>query len=1546
MDQTSALATLSRGARVFYRKDANTWLSGQFLCLATEASVSVQPDTGSGVLSLPMDSVLPANPVLQDGIPDVVQLSYLNEPGILYNLEHRYQADGIYTWAGPVLIALNPCKTLPLYTPEVASEYKQAARESVTTLAPHIYLVAAAAFRQMLRNNSSQSLVVTGESGAGKTETTKKAMQYFATLAGGTGVEDQVLETNPILEAFGNAKTLRNHNSSRFGKLIQIHFNGSHHICGATIKTYLLEKSRVAYQLNGERSFHIFYQLVRGATVEERKTFILPPKVQDFRFLAQSGCFDIADVDDAAEFRAVRQALLDVGIASDTQATLFKLLSGLLWLGNIEFEESGTGDSTKVRQTPALEHAAVLLGVSPEALVTALTTRRIVAPGEVVIKLLKVGEALEARNSLAKAVYSSIFNWIVTRINARLGSGKATSGLYIAILDIYGFEQFDRNSFEQLCINYANERLQQQFTHHLFKLEQLEYESEGVDWTKVEFIDNQECVDVFEVMPPKGLGMLAVLDSQCKFPRATDATLHTQLLDALGSRGHFATNPRVPGSFIIRHYAGSVQYDTNGLLDKNKDTLGADLIKLIASSSKPLLADLGTAVQDEADRSIKKGQTVITRFGQQLRELVSELDSTGLHFVRCIKPNARLAPNCLEPAAVLHQLRCCGVLEVARVAAAGFPTRYQLGAFASRYSVLLSSEEQQALLQQQQGCADQRKVCLVLLERFGLRAGQYQLGHTKVFFRPGVLGMVEDRWAHMQAAVLSVQAGWRMYRCRLAYLQLRRAAMHMQLPVLCVALQALWRARAHRLAYHDLVAKNEAALVFQTAWRGHAARARFLLVRRAVVTIQTRGYRTWKFSRWLARAMQARNRAELNAEEVRVKSKLEADWFSALRAEYSISMEDVPTALAAWRDCCGAGATTIDLVKEALSVWQNPPMAVLSSPREALETTQALAMAVGATTGQLPASSLPAYPAPSAIQPVAEAALLASPVPMMPHAPPPRPPVMVMNSANVTPAVVNRFELAQELAIQVERLNLENVKLQKQLQLERSLTQRYQHKCEEQSVNWLDQVRLLQAYIQKCRAMFGDSQLPPLPKQVAAVTQPSEAARQGSNAGGQEEIPIASAAMGGAMSAARATLAQDAAAAPGTTASAGRASVDAQAITPGSVSAARASLEQDGSTAAQSLAAAHARSASSGPVQASSAAQPAATSTSSAAAAEPSPPPPSSILRDTQPDVTRNVSMASQTDPVPEPLPAPEPAPVALVEPPPPLATSCSATQTPASSQGHITAAVGTETGPEGAPQLPMSLGAAAARQGAAVGGPAEHGVATAAVLVASRAGEEPALTVPSPPASLRSGSVSSEPGPSSSVGGQQVSAATSISHSQQQQQAGPSSMPRSGGGAVLPPANASQRYVAKLGEELEKVMQVLPDDVAFIREVQEGQLVAPEMDPGVELFKLKKKFDVWKREFKEKLRTTEEVLRKIEHMESRPTPGHHGSDTLRPSQSLRVSGPASAAAPQGAGGRVAGGSAAPEAMQRPGQQDTNVSKRKTGSSSKLLNKLFSGGAR
>eukprot|EP00775_Hariotina_reticulata_P008956 gene8956-9132_t len=856
-----AVSSLGKGSRVWYKKDAATWLLAEIRDTSA-GTVSVQLVTGQPGKTISVDSSLlvPANPTVQQAITDLTQLSYLNEPSILDNLTKRYEQEYIYTNAGPVLIAVNPCKNLPLYTSDIARQYKAGAFEAMNQLAPHIYLVAGAAFRDMVRQGTSQSLVINGESGAGKTETTKKAMQFFAALAGGTGVEDQVLETNPILEAFGNAKTLRNHNSSRFGKLIEIHFNQTNHICGARIRTYLLEKSRVVHQLKGERSYHILYQLVKGVRDKAlREALRLPNRPSDFHYLSKSGCVEIDGVDDAANFEEVCAALADIGVTDQELSDLLAALSGIMWLGNLKVDSAYFDEASKIRADAALSNAAALLGLDEKQLAHALTHKKD-CPGppahtfacypcnvmhlkhpfplmltppspyalmaddiaarhglvqiktreEVIVKPLKPAEAVDARDALAKAMYAGVFNWVVAAINAKLDMGKRASGRFIAILDIYGFEQFQSNSFEQLCINYANERLQQQFTRHLFTLEQEEYESEGIDWTKVEWVDNQACVDVIEAMPPRGLGVLAVLDSQCRFPAGSDDTFMHALRESLANNDHFGTNPKRQEEFFISHYAGPVTYNAAGFLEKNKDMLNADLLELMASSSSPLVAGIGAGTADDLEGK-RGGQTVSSRFTGQLKELVSMLDATGLHFVRCIKPNAALAPNKLATDLVLQQLRCCGVLEVARVSRAGFPTRYRHIDFVERYKILLPHDQQDQVMS---GASQARAAVLNLLTIFKVPPGQFEMGKTKVFFKPGVLGYVEDTWAKMQHSVLKIQATTRMHFARRHFRQVQSAAL---------LLQAGWRAREHRLRFTQQLHQHRAAVSIQRHYKGYKA---------------------------------------------------------------------------------------------------------------------------------------------------------------------------------------------------------------------------------------------------------------------------------------------------------------------------------------------------------------------------------------------------------------------------------------------------------------------------------------------------------------------------------------------------------------------------------------------------------------------------------------------------------------------------------------------------------------------------------------------------
>ena len=531
-------------------------------------------------------AVFPANPETMRGADDLARMSHLNEPAILRALEERYEKDAIYTSAGNVLIAVNPFKPMDaMYGEEQRAMYGEEQRggsgdrTTTPTPPPHVFAVAARAYAEMTSKGKDQALVVGGESGAGKTETTKIAMRYLAGVAGtgraassgdgsraGVGVEERILRTNPILESFGNAKTERNDNSSRFGKLIDIDFGVDGAMLGARIRTYLLEKSRVVAPADGERSYHVFYRLCAGANDEERAELSVPRDPLEFEYLAKSGVVDVDGVDDKRECDVLRDALHTVGIDAVAQREIFRVVAAVLWLGNVEFvnrELDGEDDACGVAPgegTKAASTAARLLGVRADALCDALCTRVMKLPGgERVTAKLRAERAEEGRDALAKAMYSALFDWLVARINASFtaDTNGVTKRASISILDIYGFEFFEHNSFEQLCINYANERLQAQFNRHLFKLEKEEYEREGIDVGGVTFEDNQLCLDLIEQKP---VGVLSLLDEQCAFPKATDKTFAGKLASEV-KNPRFSADKRNATRFTVSHYAGDVAYD-------------------------------------------------------------------------------------------------------------------------------------------------------------------------------------------------------------------------------------------------------------------------------------------------------------------------------------------------------------------------------------------------------------------------------------------------------------------------------------------------------------------------------------------------------------------------------------------------------------------------------------------------------------------------------------------------------------------------------------------------------------------------------------------------------------------------------------------------------------------------------------------------------------------------------------------------------------------------------------------------------------------------
>ncbi|PAN46757.1 hypothetical protein PAHAL_9G212200 [Panicum hallii] len=804
--------------RVFCQLPNGDWA----LCtvLTTSGDESVLKVSEGKVLRLKTESLQPANPEILDGVDDLMQLSYLSEPSVLYNLQYRYSQDMIYTKAGPVLVAVNPFKKVSLYGTEYIDAYRNKTMDN-----PHVYAIADAALREMKRDEVNQSIIISGESGAGKTETAKIAMQYLASLGGGSGIEYEILQTNPILEAFGNAKTLRNDNSSRFGKLIEIHFSTTGRICGAMIQTFLLEKSRVVQCAVGERSYHIFYQLCAGAPASLKDKLNLK-KVDEYKYLKQSCCYSIAGVDDAQMFRTVTEAMNIVHISKEDQENVFAMVSAVLWLGDVSFTVIDNENHVEIIVDEASKTVAELLGCSIEDLNLALSKRHMKVNNENIVQKLTLAQATDTRDALAKSVYASLFEWLVEQINKSLSVGKRRTGRSISILDIYGFESFDKNSFEQFCINYANERLQQHFNRHLFKLEQEEYVEDGIDWAKVDFEDNQDCLNLFEKKP---LGLLSLLDEESTFPNATDLTFANKLKQHLDSNSCFRGERGK--AFAVRHYAGEVAYDTSGFLEKNRDLLHMDSIQLLAKCKSSLPQMFASKMLAQSDNSISvpyrssaadsQKLSVAMKFKGQLFQLMQRLESTTPHFIRCIKPNNLQLPAIYEQGLVLQQLKCCGVLEVVRISRSGYPTRMTHQKFARRYGFLLLEDV---------ASQDPLSVSVAILHQFNILPEMYQVGYTKLFFRTGQIGKLEDTRNRTLHGILRVQSCFRGHQARHHARERIRGVL---------ALQSFIRGENARYVYSSLLRKHRAATILQRNVRCWLARRYFTNIRRASVVIQS-----------------------------------------------------------------------------------------------------------------------------------------------------------------------------------------------------------------------------------------------------------------------------------------------------------------------------------------------------------------------------------------------------------------------------------------------------------------------------------------------------------------------------------------------------------------------------------------------------------------------------------------------------------------------------------------------------------------------------------
>ncbi|XP_068581718.1 myosin-1B-like [Cebidichthys violaceus] len=734
-------------------------------------------------LTVREDQVFPMNPPKFDKIEDMVMMTHLHEPAVLFNLKERYAAWMIYTYSGLFCVTVNPYKWLPVYNPEVVRAYRGKKRMEVP---PHIFALSDNAYQFMLTDRENQSILITGESGAGKTVNTKRVIQYFATIAvsadkkkemnskmKGT-LEDQIIQANPLLEAFGNAKTMRNDNSSRFGKFIRIHFGTTGKLASADIETYLLEKSRVTFQLSAERSYHIFYQLACNKKPELIDLLLITTNPYDFAFVSQ-GEISVKSINDADELMATDEALDILGFTAEEKVSIYKLTGSVMHYGNMKFKQKQREEQAEPDGTEEADKAAYLMGLNSADLLKSLCYPRVKVGNEYVTKGQNVQQVYNSIGALAKSVYEKMFLWMVMRINQQLDT-KQPRQHFIGVLDIAGFEIFDYNSMEQLCINFTNEKLQQFFNHHMFVLEQEEYKKEGIAWEFIDFgMDLAACIELIE----KPMGIFSILEEECMFPKSSDISFKNKLYDQhLGKNSCFLKPKAVKGKpeahFTLMHYAGTVDYNVSGWLEKNKDPLSDSVVQLYQKSSVKILSMLYASFSgsDAAAGGTKKAakkkgasfQTVSALFRENLGKLMTNLRTTHPHFVRCLIPNETKTPGAMENQLVIHQLRCNGVLEGIRICRKGFPSRILYGDFKQRYRILNASAvpERQFI--------DNKKAAEKLLGSIDVDHTQYKFGHTKVFFKAGLLGALEEmRDERLAQVVTSTQALCRAFIVRLEF---------------------------------------------------------------------------------------------------------------------------------------------------------------------------------------------------------------------------------------------------------------------------------------------------------------------------------------------------------------------------------------------------------------------------------------------------------------------------------------------------------------------------------------------------------------------------------------------------------------------------------------------------------------------------------------------------------------------------------------------------------------------------------------------------------
>ncbi|XP_017025601.1 myosin heavy chain, muscle isoform X15 [Drosophila kikkawai] len=730
------------------------------------------------------DQLQQVNPPKYEKAEDMSNLTYLNDASVLHNLRQRYYHKLIYTYSGLFCVAINPYKRYPVYTNRCAKMYRGKRRNEVP---PHIFAISDGAYVDMLTNHVNQSMLITGESGAGKTENTKKVIAYFATVGASTkkdesqknkgSLEDQVVQTNPVLEAFGNAKTVRNDNSSRFGKFIRIHFGPTGKLAGADIETYLLEKARVISQQSLERSYHIFYQIMSGSVAGVKDICLLTDNIYDYHIVSQ-GKVTVPSIDDAEEFSLTDQAFDILGFTKQEKEDVYRITAAVMHMGGMKFKQRGREEQAEQDGEEEGGRVSKLFGCDTAELYKNLLKPRIKVGNEFVTQGRNVQQVTNSIGALCKGVFDRLFKWLVKKCNETLDTQQKRQH-FIGVLDIAGFEIFDYNGFEQLCINFTNEKLQQFFNHHMFVLEQEEYKREGIDWAFIDFgMDLLACIDLIE----KPMGILSILEEESMFPKATDQTFSEKLTNThLGKSAPFQKpKPPKPGQqaahFAIGHYAGVVAYNITGWLEKNKDPLNDTVVDQFKKSQNKLLIEIfadhagqsGGGEQAKGGRGKKGGgfATVSSAYKEQLNSLMTTLRSTQPHFVRCIIPNEMKQPGMVDAHLVMHQLTCNGVLEGIRICRKGFPNRMVYPDFKMRYMILAP-----AVMTAEKLAKNAAAKCL---EAVGLDPDMYRIGHTKVFFRAGVLGQMEEFRDERLGKIMSWMQAWaRGYLARKGFKKLQ-----------------------------------------------------------------------------------------------------------------------------------------------------------------------------------------------------------------------------------------------------------------------------------------------------------------------------------------------------------------------------------------------------------------------------------------------------------------------------------------------------------------------------------------------------------------------------------------------------------------------------------------------------------------------------------------------------------------------------------------------------------------------------------------------------